>query len=132
MKHSILLFLFAGILFIPFAFGATHHTVHNESIMIQSTSRIDLYGDFRKGGLRSGTDPIIVELLSETLFISFQNDVGILDVTLIGAAEGVVYNTSVDTTSPSTLTIPLVNFPSGNYTIMFSNQYGTMQGDFTI
>ena len=84
-----------------------------------------------KGSIRSGGDPIIAELEGKTVFVTFLRDVDILNVTITGA-QGTVYHSSIDTTSPSTLTIPLVDFPSGSYTIVFSNQNGTMEGDFTL
>lgn len=131
MKHSIILFLFAGLLFIPITFGATYYAAHNEMTTEQSSSTVDLHGRFIKGGLRSGTDPIIVDQQDNSLVILFQNDVGVLHVTITGT-QGLVYNTLVDTSIPSTLIIPLVNFPSGNYTIVFNNEYGTMQGNITL
>ncbi|RNC63883.1 DUF3244 domain-containing protein [Proteiniphilum sp. X52] len=131
MKHSFFLLVFAGILFIPVSLGTTSHAVDNEITATQSSSSIDLYGSFIKRGLRSGTDPIIVELQDKILTVLFQNDVGVLYLTIRGS-QGIVYDTSVDTSTPSTLTISLVNLPSGIYTIVFSNPSGTMQGNITI
>lgn len=131
MKRPIILFLFVGIFFLPTALWASYNVHHNERPMSDASKTIDLNGKFKSGDLRSGTDPIIVEQDGKTLYISFQTDVSILNITITGV-QGVIFISSVDTSSPSTLTIPLNSYSSGNYTITFTNQYGTMQGDFEL
>ena len=104
----------------------------NEVNAIKGTGKIDLEGDLdNKGGLRSGTDPIVAELQGNVLLVLFQKDVGTLQVTVTGP-QGVVYATSVNTQTPNSLSIPLMGQPAGNYTITFANQEGMMWGEFEL
>ena len=50
MKHSILLFLFAGILFFPAAYAMTPYPIPNETNAKRSTTQIVLKGEIREGG----------------------------------------------------------------------------------
>ena len=100
MKHSILLFLFAGTLFFPATYAVTPYATSNETNEIQGTTQIDLKGEIREGGFRSGTDPIIVEQQGQILYIKFQKDVGILFVTITGA-HGMVYSAQANTSTPT-------------------------------
>ena len=99
--------------------------------MSDASKTIDLNGKFKIGDLRSGTDPIVIQQIGRTLFINFQSDIRIVNVTIQGP-QGVVYASSVDTSNPFTLTVPLDGCSSGNYTISFTNEYGAIQGDFTL
>lgn len=129
MKHSILLFLFAGILFFPAVYAMTPYAIPNETNAKRSTTQIVLKGEIREGGFRSGTDPIIVEQQGQILYIKFQKDVGILFVTITGA-HGIVYSAQVNTSTSILLSIPLENISSGNYTISFNNENGMIWGEF--
>ena len=80
---------------------------------------------------RHGNKPIVAQLNGTTVFVTFLIDVDVLNVTITGV-QGVIYSSKVDTSFPSTLTIPLADFPEGNYTIEFTNQYGAMEGDFLL
>lgn len=134
MKHRIILITIAGILF-------THTSIDglakNQSIVcisqtIENADQILLEGKLENsGGFRSGGDPIIVEQQDNALFIFFQKNVGLLQVTITGS-QGLIYSTSVDTSAPSTLTVSLEGFPSGFYTITFSNEIGIMQGEIEV
>ncbi len=110
----------------------SHPFMIPETEQVQETSPINLKGEFKKGGLRSGTDPIVVELQGgSTLYTYFQKDLGTLAVTIVGE-EGQVFYTTVNTTSQSVLIIPLTGLPAGSYTITFSNEYGYMTGVFDL
>lgn len=133
MRKTILLCIVAGIVFIPLTNGALSYAQGNyvETIR-QTTSRISLMGKLKTGGgLRSGTDPIVAELQNSMLLISFQKDVGTLHVTITGT-QGRVYAIAVDTATQSVLDISLAGLPAGSYTVTFSNERGTMWGEFEI
>ena len=99
---------------------------------MESTDQIILDGKLENpGGFRSGGDPIIVEQQINALFIFFQKNVGLIQVTITGS-QGLVYSTSVDTSAPSTLTVSLAGFPSGIYVINFNNGIGLMRGEIII
>lgn len=127
-----LIFLMLCITLLSFTFIPVVST-NNAIISIETDESIpiDLEGDLQQGGFRSGTDPIVVEQEGNALFIRFQKEVGVLQVTITGA-QGTVYTTSVDTATQSALTIPLAGMPAGNYTILFANEYGMMWREFTL
>lgn len=132
MKKQILLIMMAGIFYIPSIHPTATYAESSEVVSIQQTSRIDLKGNLeKKGGFRSGTDPIVVEQQGTILSILFQKDVGTLLVNVAGT-QGQVYATSVDTSTQSVLTIPMTGLSAGNYTIAFTNENGTMWGEFVL
>ena len=132
MKKQILLCLLAGLLSLPFMYATSHKAASNE-IQDKTTSKIVLEGKLQsKGsGFRSGGDPIIAELQESTLFLLFQRNVDVLQVTITGI-HGNVHTTFVNTATQTTLNIPLAGLPTGNYTISFSNERGMMWGEFEI
>lgn len=131
MKQPIILFFFVGIFLLPTTLGASCYVHQHTWPMSDASKTIDLNGKFKIGDLRSGTDPIVIQQIGRTLFINFQSDIRIVNVTIQGP-QGVVYASSVDTSNPFTLTVPLDGCSSGNYTISFTNEYGAMQGSFTL
>jgi hypothetical protein len=134
MKQQIILFMIAGILFIPTSMygSAKEQSMFCSTQTMESTDQIILDGKLENpGGFRSGGDPIIVEQQINALFIFFQKNVGLIQVTITGS-QGLVYSTSVDTSAPSTLTVSLSGFPSGIYTITFSNENGLMYGELEV
>ena len=134
MKQQIILFMIAGILFIPTSMygSAKEQSMFCSTQTMESTDQIILDGKLENpGGFRSGGDPIIVEQQINALFIFFQKNVGLIQVTITGS-QGLVYSTTVDTSAPSTLTVSLAGFPSGIYTITFSNENGLMSGELEV
>jgi hypothetical protein len=134
MKQQIILFMIAGILFIPTSMygSAKEQSMFCSTQTMESTDQIILDGKLENpGGFRSGGDPIIVEQQINALFIFFQKNVGLIQVTITGS-QGLVYSTSVDTSAPSTLTVSLAGFPSGIYVINFNNGIGLMRGEIII
>src|SRR5690554_6267455 len=128
MKQQIILFMIAGILFIPTSMYGSEKEQSMFCITqtMESTDQIILEGKLKNpDGFRSDGNPIIVEQQDNVLFIFFQENVGLLQVTITGS-QGLVYSTTVDTSAPSTLTVSLAGFPSGIYTITFSNENGLM------
>ncbi|MDO5665403.1 MAG: DUF3244 domain-containing protein [Bacteroidia bacterium] len=112
---------------------ATNNTTDILSVNEQNSSnKIKMQGNIKtRGGFRSGTDPIVVEQQGTTLSILFQKDVAILLISIIGL-QGEVYVATVDTSTQSTLIVPLAGLPTGNYTITFNNERGMIWGEFMI
>ena len=134
MKPQLILLVIVGILLIPLTLnGVTKNsTLFSIENTTESSSTIRLEGKLEKsGGFRSGTDPIVAEQHNSVLYILFQKDVGVLQVTLDGPL-GIVYTTWVDTSTPSTITIPLESLSSGIYILTFNNEHGMMQGELEV
>lgn len=133
MKKQIIFCLVIGLLFAPFLYAADTSTESDETKTMQQTSKLDLQGELRsKGsGFRSGADPVVAELLNSILLIRFQKDVGVLQVTVTGP-QGDVYATTVNTETPSVLSVPLIGLPSGNYSVSFCGEAGVMWGEFEV
>lgn len=134
MKQHFFLFVIVAILFIPipmYGYAKTQSMFCITQTM-ESRNQLRLDGKIEyPGGFRSGGDLIIVEQQDNVLFIFFQENVGLLQVTITGS-QGLVYSTSVDTSAPSTLTVSLAGFPSGIYVINFNNGIGLMRGEIII
>ena len=94
--------------------------------------QIILYGLFKKRGPRSCTDPIIAETNKDLLQISFQGDLGWMEVLIKNSQGTTVYITTVNTTLQRDLDISLLGFLEGTYTLDFRNQYGSVSGKFTL
>ena len=113
--------------------GFATNTAENLSAHEQSNSnKIELRGEVGPpSDLRSGTDPIVVEQQGNVLIVRFQQEVGVLQVSVAGAP-GQVYAASVDTAVETVITIPMAGLPAGSFTITFSNERGMMWGNFTL
>ena len=118
-------FLFTLILFFPL-FSAT---IHSQS---QTRSKIHLKGLFQEGGLRSGTDPIVLELQEKIMYIAFQKDVGNVYISVTNESGANVYVNTVNSAGLPSFTVFLTHLPAGCYTISFSNEKGVMWGEFLL
>lgn len=99
---------------------------------INKTDPIDLRGEFRTGGLRSGGDAVIAEVQGNVIMAMFLQDVGNLEVTLTNSMGDTVYEATVNTSVQQQVFIPLSGISSGLYTITFGNNLGSMYGNFEI
>ena len=130
MRKQILFLMLVALVFLAWH-GAAGFSFSHQTNGIQKSNPIILQGQLKTGGFRSGTDPIVVEQQEGALFVRFQKNVGLLQVSVTGP-QGEVYATAVDTRSPSALTVPLSGLPQGNYTITFGNDNGMMWGEFLL
>lgn len=129
-KHFVLLMILAGI--ILFLTEATTAFPKGEGRTITETDPIDLTGEFKTGGLRSGGDAITAEVQGSTIVATFHKDLGNVFVTLTDIMGDQVYVAVVNTSIQSQAFVPLSGLPSGIYTITFSNDLGAMYGNFEI
>ncbi len=132
MKKQILLLVFcAGWIWFPVVAG-TEITPVADGQAITETNKIDLEGKFETGGFRSGGDAVTAEIQGNVIVAMFHKDVGNLLVTLTNDAGDTVYAVTVNTSEQLQAFVPLSGLPSGIYTITFSNNSGSMYGDFEI
>lgn len=99
---------------------------------ITETDPINLMGEFRTGGLRSGGDIITAEIQDGVLIALFHKDVGDLIVTITNEAYNTVYEATVNTSVQQQIQIPLSGFMFGTYIIKFSNEKGEIWGEFEV
>ena len=132
MKKQILLLVFcAGWLWFPVA-ADIGITPVADGKTITETNKIDLRGKFETGGLRSGGDAVTAEIQGNVIVAMFHKDIGNLLITLTNGVGDTVYEATVNTSVQPQEFIPLSGLPSGIYTITFSNNSGSMYGDFEI
>lgn len=132
MKKVLLSVLFIGWLFLLPALGCDV-TTYIGSEKILETDPIDLEGELNPGpGLRSGGDPVTCELQGNIIKSMFHKNVGNLLVTITDYEGETVYETIVNTSSQTQMSIPLSGLPSGVYTITFGNGSGCLYGNFEI
>jgi Protein of unknown function (DUF3244). len=123
-QRMIILVFFAIIL--PFAISGEENTNG------RTDSEILLKGEFDTGGIRSGGDAVTAEVQGNVIMALFHKDVGNLLVTLTNGVGDTVYEAVINTSVQQQAFIPLSGLPSGIYTITFSNNFGSMYGDFDI
>ncbi len=124
--------LCAGWLFFPVTVNSGIFA-YPDSKEILETEPVDLKGDLDPGpGIRSGGDVITAEVQDNVIMALFHKDVGNLLVTLTNGMGDTVYEATVNTSVQQQAFIPLSGLPSGIYTITFSNNSGSMYGDFEI
>lgn len=128
-KHFVTSLLLGFILF--FAQSATFASIPDIQA-ITETDPINLRGEFRTGGLRSGGDVITAEIQDGVILALFHKDIGNLLITITNEAHGTVYEVTVNTSVQQQVLIPLAGLPLGTYTITFSNGRGEMCGEFEI
>ena len=100
------------------------------SVESETGSIIDLEGDLRKGGLRSGGDPITAEQFDSYIAVTFNMNLGDIDISITDNMNDQLYNVSVNTLVQQQVNIPISGLAAGCYTITFSNWRGMMDGCF--
>ncbi|OJV79302.1 MAG: hypothetical protein BGO34_02415 [Bacteroidia bacterium 44-10] len=132
IKKIVLCILCAGWLFFPVTVNSGIFA-YPDSKEILETEPVDLKGDLDPGpGIRSGGDVVTAEVQGNVIMALFHKDVGNLLVTLTNGMGDTVYEVTVNTSVQQQAFIPLSGLPSGIYTITFSNNSGSMYGDFEI
>lgn len=99
---------------------------------IANSNKINLEGEFRTGSVRSAADPIIAFLEGTSqIAVHFNTNIGNVAISITDQSGNVVYSDTVNSQVGS-VSIPLSQLTSGNYTIHFTNNHGNMWGDFLI
>lgn len=96
-------------------------------------SKIVLAGKFDDEGIRTdgGSDVVVTEQDDE-LHVVFNEEVGVVEISICNHHEEVCYNTVVDTSFQSFLSIPVDSLECGTYTLSLDNGEGVISGTFEI
>jgi hypothetical protein len=131
MKKKLLLLCMAlGVLFV---FAAHSLAAYSEIRTTDSSRQLPLKGRYESSpGFRSGITPIIAEQQDTAIFVRFQRTVGVVQVTITDEYGETVFIETVNAVMQPSLTISLMELPSGSYVITFSNHNLEMSGEFEI
>ncbi|WP_352422472.1 DUF3244 domain-containing protein [Proteiniphilum sp.] len=105
------------------------------AITVQNTedsNPITLEGDLQTGSIRKGGNDVTAEVQGNVIVVQFHTNVGNLLVTLTNSMSDTVFEMTVNTSEQSQAFIPLSGLSCGMYTITFSNNFGSLYGDFEI
>lgn len=91
---------------------------------------MQLDGKFVTGDLRSIVD--ITAEIEKSIISFFNTDLGYKTIRITSDSNEIIYEETVNTSIHTQYEIPLYGFPSGIYTIDFSNELGAMYGKFSI
>ena len=80
---------------------------------------------------RSASNPIQVTLCDNALQISFNADLGSVNIVVSGAG-GTLYDNTVSAYEGGNVQISLTGVAAGSYTLMVSSSYGNLFGGFDI
>ncbi|SEA46677.1 protein of unknown function [Porphyromonadaceae bacterium KH3R12] len=98
----------------------------------EESNPITLEGDLQAGSIRKGGNDVTAEVQGNVIVVQFHKDVGNLLVLLNNSMCDTVFQMTVNTSEQTQVYIPLSGLPSGMYTITFSNNFGTLNGNFEI
>ena len=89
--------------------------------------KIDLLGD-----LMYNTSPnaIVAGANDEAVYIGFNQDFGLVNISIYNSMGGLVYSAVVNTSVQQVVIIPITFATSGTYTVELSNAFGYADGDF--
>ena len=132
MKIILSLVVIVGCLFFPVSVNFEVFAYPDSKEVLESEP-IDLEGELYLGpGLRSGGKVVTAEVQGSVILALFHKDVGDLLVTLSDDSGNMVYEATINTSIQQQVFIPFSGLSSGIYTITFSNNFGSMYGDFEI
>lgn len=132
MKIILSLVVIAGCLFFPVSVNFEVFAYPDSKEVLESEP-IDLEGELYLGpGLRSGGRVVTAEVQGSVILALFHKDVGNLLITISDDAGNTVYEATINTSIQQQVFISFSGLSSGIYTITFSNNFGSMYGDFKI
>ena len=132
MKIILSLVVTVGCLFFPVSVNFEVFALHDSKEILESEP-IFFEGDLYLGpGLRSGGKVVMAEVQGNVILALFHKDVGNLLVTISDDSGNTVYEATINTSVQQQVFIPFSGLSSGIYTITFSNNFGSMYGDFQI
>jgi hypothetical protein len=105
----------------PFYFNNGNKNMPNEFELI------NLMGD-----LLFGVSPNAIEAGAndEAVYIGFNQDFGLVNISIYNSMGGLVYSAVVNTSVQQVVIIPITFATSGTYTVELSNAFGYAEGDF--
>jgi hypothetical protein len=130
MKAKIVFFCIAllGVVFVPTAHSSTSDCQTGKA----EVSTIPLEDERPSGGRpRSITiPPITAQQQGNMLFVYFQRDIGVIEVTITDSRGSDVFTEMVDTNMQPSLVISLMGLPQGSYVITFNGSSVNLRGEF--
>ena len=84
------------------------------------------------GDLLFGVSPNAIEAGAndEAVYIGFNQDFGLVNISIYNSMGGLVYSAVVNTSVQQVVIIPITFATSGTYTVELSNAFGYADGDF--
>lgn len=85
-----------------------------------------------RGDLATSTGPNAIEAGAndEAVYIGFNQDFGLVNISIYNSMGGLVYSAVVNTSVQQVVIIPITFATSGIYTVELSNAFGYAEGDF--
>lgn len=80
--------------------------------------------------LNAGPNDVMAYVDSNTVYIYFNQNFGIVNVTLYNPLGATIYNGVVNTAVQQQVTIPITFTLEGTYTVVLENTFGYVDGDF--
>lgn len=104
--------------------SSIYNKVHN---MPEGYEVIELHGDL---ATNVGPNAIVAGANDEAVYIGFNQDFGLVNISIYNSMGGLVYSAVVNTSVQQVVIIPITFATSGTYTVELSNAFGYAEGDF--
>jgi hypothetical protein len=93
----------------------------------QGYEKINLQGTLMLG---VGPNAVVAGANDEAVYIGFNQDFGLVNISIYNSMGGLVYSAVVNTSVQQVVIIPITFATSGTYTVELSNAFGYADGDF--
>lgn len=93
----------------------------------QGYEKIHLHGTLMLG---IGPNAVVAGANDEAVYIGFNQDFGLVNISIYNSMGGLVYSAVVNTSVQQVVIIPITFATSGTYTVELSNAFGYAEGDF--
>ena len=77
-----------------------------------------------------GPNAIVAGANDNSVYIGFNQDFGLVNISIYNSMGGLVYSAVVNTSVQQVVIIPITFATSGTYTVELSNAFGYAEGDF--
>lgn len=120
--------LFLSIVLATFSSYSSHSTYTSDE------DEIELHGDLSQNATRSlQQEPIEATISPTSLNISLANNLGDINIEVTSASGNIMYSSTVNTQTQTSLSIDVSSWNSGSYQIRFVNSSGQyLEGGFDI
>ncbi len=93
----------------------------------QGYEKIHLHGTLMLG---IGPNAVVAGANDEAVYIGFNQDFGLVNISIYNSLGGLAYSAVVNTSVQQVVIIPITFATSGTYTVELSNAFGYAEGDF--
>ena len=77
-----------------------------------------------------GPNAVVAGANDEAVYIGFNQDFGLVNISIYNSLGGLAYSAVVNTSVQQVVIIPITFATSGTYTVELSNAFGYADGDF--